>query len=112
MSAIKKAIKFVFDVLKGVLEDNIAAYSAHVAFFVTISFIPFIMLLISLLQYLPFTRAELTTQLIQAFPQDVWIKRVMAESFDGHLPDCALPYAGIAQQYLFYSARENKGNIA
>lgn len=49
---------------------------------------------------------------IQAFPQDVWIKRVMAESFDGHLPDCALPYAGIAQQYLFYSARENKGNIA
>ena len=69
MSAIKKAIKFIFDVLKGVLEDNIAAYSAHVAFFVTISFIPFIMLLISLLQYLPFTRAELTAQLIQAFPQ-------------------------------------------
>lgn len=45
---------------------------------------------------------------IEAFPQDVWIKRVMAESFNGRLPDCALPYAGIAQQYLFYSAREKK----
>lgn len=42
---------------------------------------------------------------IEAFPQDVWIKRVMAEEFDGVLPECARPYAGIAQQYLFYSAR-------
>lgn len=66
---IKKAVKFVFDVLKGIIEDNIGAYSAHVAFFVTISFIPAIMLLISLLQYLPFTRAELTAQLITVFPQ-------------------------------------------
>lgn len=40
-----------------------------------------------------------------AFPKDVWIKRVMAEEFGGELPECARPYAGIAQQYLFYGAR-------
>ena len=42
---------------------------------------------------------------IEAFPKDVWIKRAMAKLFDGELPDCAAPYAGIAQQYIFHYAR-------
>ncbi len=45
---------------------------------------------------------------IEAFPRDVWIKRALTELFDGNLPDCALPYAGIVQQYIFYFIR-NKG---
>ena len=53
---IKKLVKFVFDVINGMWRDNISAYSAQSAFFVTISFIPFVMLLISLLRFLPFTR--------------------------------------------------------
>lgn len=44
---------------------------------------------------------------IEAFPQDVWIKRAMAEYFDGHLPKVAEKYAGIVQQYIFYYIREN-----
>ena len=43
-----------------------------------------------------------------AFPKDVWIKRAMQELFDGELPECAKPYAGIAQQYFFLYARETK----
>ena len=43
-----------------------------------------------------------------AFPKDVWIKRAMQVLFDGELPDCAKPYAGIAQQYIFLYARETK----
>lgn len=46
-----------------------------------------------------------------AFPKDVWIKRAMAKLFDGQLPDCALPYAGIAQQYIFHYARMTKLDI-
>lgn len=42
---------------------------------------------------------------IECFPEDVWIKRVMRELFGGRLPDCARPYAGIVQQYLFHYAR-------
>lgn len=42
---------------------------------------------------------------IEAFPKDVWIKRAMAKLFDGELPSCAAPYAGIAQQYIFHFAR-------
>lgn len=46
---------------------------------------------------------------IEAFPQDVWIRRVMARDFGGALPESALPYAGIAQQYLFYYERDRAG---
>lgn len=46
-----------------------------------------------------------------AFPTDVWIKRAMQVLFDGELPECAKPYAGIAQQYIFLYARETKLTI-
>ena len=48
---------------------------------------------------------------IEAFPKDVWIKRATQKLFDGKLPECALPYAGIAQQYLFHYARMTKLDI-
>ena len=48
---------------------------------------------------------------VDALPRDVWIKRVLSELFDGALPDFAIPYAGIAQQYLFHWARMNKMNF-
>ncbi len=45
---------------------------------------------------------------IEAFPQDVWIKRAMQSLFGGELPQEAKEYAGIVQQYIFFYARENK----
>lgn len=42
----------------------------------------------------------------EAFPIDVWIKRVLAKYYPDGLDITALgPYAGIAQQYLFYYER-------
>ena len=48
---------------------------------------------------------------IDAFPKDVWIKRAMQVLFDGTLPECAVPFAGIAQQYIFHYARMTKLSI-
>lgn len=48
---------------------------------------------------------------IDAFPKDVWIKKAMAKLFNGVLPDCAIPYAGIVQQYIFHYARTTKLEI-
>lgn len=48
---------------------------------------------------------------IDAFPKDVWIKRALTVLFDGDFPDCAKEYAGIAQQYIFFYARETKLDI-
>lgn len=42
---------------------------------------------------------------VEAFPIDVWIKRVMAEYYPNGLPNFLLPYAGIAQQFLFHYIR-------
>ena len=43
-----------------------------------------------------------------AFPKDVWIKRAMDVLFKGELPENAKEYAGIAQQYIFFYARDTK----
>ncbi|MBR4116770.1 MAG: DNA-3-methyladenine glycosylase 2 family protein [Clostridia bacterium] len=45
---------------------------------------------------------------ISAFPKDVWIKRAMEVLFQGELPESAKEYAGIAQQYIFFYARDTK----
>lgn len=44
----------------------------------------------------------------EAFPIDVWMKRAMSELFPDGLPEYALQYAGIAQQYIFHYARMMK----
>ena len=50
---------------------------------------------------------------LDAFPVDVWIKKVMAKYFDeSFTPESLGRYAGIAQQYLFYYERylQSKGD--
>ncbi len=42
---------------------------------------------------------------VDAFPVDVWVKRIMAEMYPDGLPACAEGTAGIAQQYLFHWRR-------
>lgn len=48
---------------------------------------------------------------IDAFPVDVWVKRIMGEMYPDGLPACTNGIRGIAQQYLFHwrrnSAHEN-----
>ena len=49
---------------------------------------------------------------LDAFPIDVWIKKVMAKYFDENFDPRALgAYAGIAQQYLFYYERYVQSSI-
>ncbi len=42
---------------------------------------------------------------IEAFPIDVWVKRIMAEMYPDGLPECVKGTEGIAQQYLFHWRR-------
>ena len=45
----------------------------------------------------------------EAFPRDVWVKRIEAEHFDGHFPEENYPgYAGVLQQYIFFYERSRK----
>ncbi len=49
---------------------------------------------------------------LDAFPKDVWIKRIMEKYYPNGLPEFAKEYGGIAQQYLFHYIRtaENINN--
>lgn len=43
---------------------------------------------------------------MEAFPIDVWMKRALKENFPADFcPETLGPYAGLAQQYIFYYAR-------
>lgn len=46
---------------------------------------------------------------LDAFPKDVWVKRMLAELYPNGLPDCIKGFEGIAQQYLFDFVRNNGG---
>lgn len=41
----------------------------------------------------------------EAFPVDVWVKRIMSELYPEGLPECTNGVQGIAQQYLFHWRR-------
>lgn len=42
---------------------------------------------------------------VDAFPVDVWVKRIMSEMYPDGLPECTNGVRGIAQQYLFHWRR-------
>lgn len=45
---------------------------------------------------------------IEAFPVDVWVKRIMAELYPEGLPECTFGIEGIAQQFLFHWRRNTE----
>ena len=65
-------------------EDSISAFSAMAAFFVIISFFPFVMLLLTLVQYLPITESTMLYTLTDLFPRTVnaLIVRIVTEIYD------------------------------
>ena len=64
----KKGLKFIYDVVYGIFRDDVGAFSAQAAFFMTISFIPFIMLAISGIKFLPLSKDALIAHASAVFP--------------------------------------------
>ena len=48
---------------------------------------------------------------LEAFPVDVWVKRVLEEYYPNGLPECTKGIEGIAQQYLFHYIRKLYGKV-
>ena len=68
ISSIIKSIRLLGAKIK---KDNVSAFSAQAALFIIISFFPFIMLLLSILQYTPLTRSTLMTVFSHVFPTGI-----------------------------------------
>ena len=80
---IRKAVKFIFDVISSCIKDGINSWSAHAAFFVTVSFIPFIMLMISMVRFFPVGEAEVLGQISSVFPKGArdMVSSLITESY-------------------------------
>jgi len=69
MSNIIKAVKWVLNFSGKMKRDRVDAYSAQSAFYVIMCFIPFIMLLLTLLQYTPLNKEDLINLLMASLPK-------------------------------------------
>ena len=56
---------------KKIGDDHVAAFSAQAAFFIIISFFPFIMLLLSIVRYFPFEKSTVMRIFTQIFPSGI-----------------------------------------
>ena len=66
----KKYLKIMIGFMDRLKEDHVGAFAAQAAYFILLSFIPFLMLLITLIQYIPPIRDQkiVTDMLIQIMP--------------------------------------------
>lgn len=64
-------IKKVLAFMDKIAEDHISAYAAQSAFFLVLSLIPIILLLLTLIQYTPVTKADVMTVAYEFFPTTI-----------------------------------------
>lgn len=71
MKGLKKLYLKIIDITTEVSEHHVGAYAAQSAYFFMLCMIPIILLLLTLLQYTPVTKADVMTAVIQVFPTSV-----------------------------------------
>ena len=72
MRAVKTIYQIVWNFIKRMERDHVSAYAAQAAYFIMLSFIPIIMLLLALLKYTPVTQAELQRIFEGGVPDSVY----------------------------------------
>lgn len=68
---IKSIIRLIGFISRKIRDDHVAAYSAQAAFFIIISFFPFIMLLLSIVRYFPIEESVMLRLFTTVFPSAV-----------------------------------------
>lgn len=68
---IKRAVCFVIGFSKKISRDRVDVYSAQSAFYIMMGFIPFVMLLLTLLNYTPLTPEDMMAVLTNALPDSL-----------------------------------------
>ncbi len=67
----REFLKKIINVNKKVKKDHVSAYAAQSAFFLVLSMIPIILLLLTLVQYTPVTKADVMTAAYEIFPTTI-----------------------------------------
>ena len=71
MKKIKQIYQTITNITAGVSADHVGAYAAQTSYFFMLCMIPIILLLLTMVQYTPVTKADVMTAVIQVFPSSV-----------------------------------------
>lgn len=71
MKKIKRFLREILNQIQKIPEHHVAAYAAQSAYFFILSLIPIILLLMTLVQYTPVTKADVMTAVLQIFPTSI-----------------------------------------
>lgn len=71
MKKIKQIYQNIINITAGVSADHVGAYAAQTSYFFMLCMIPIILLLLTMVQYTPVTKADVMTAVIQVFPSSV-----------------------------------------
>lgn len=69
-SNVKKIVRAAGEFTDRISKDHVGAYAAQGAFFLLLSFIPFMMLLLNIVQYTSLTEAEVSNAVLAVIPED------------------------------------------
>ena len=69
-------IKTIRGFMKRLNEDHVGAYAAQSAYFILLSFIPFVLLVVTLVKYTPLTRDDVYSVLINMLPTEFFYQSV------------------------------------
>ena len=65
-----RAVKLIKEFSERIMGDHVGAYAAQSAFFILLSFIPFMMLLLNIIQYTPLTEEAVSSAVMSIIPED------------------------------------------
>jgi len=71
MKKVKRFLKNIVDVIQKIPEHHVAAYASQSAFFFILSLIPIILLLMTMIQITPVTKADVMTAVLRIFPTSI-----------------------------------------
>lgn len=71
MKRVKAIYQRIMNITADISADHVGAYAAQSAYFFMLCLIPIILLLITMVQYTPVTKADVMTAVIQVFPSSV-----------------------------------------
>lgn len=71
MKNVKDVYQRIMNISEDISADHVGAYAAQSAYFFMLSMIPIILLLLTMVQFTPVTKADVMTAVIQVFPASV-----------------------------------------
>lgn len=77
-----KLISFLLDMSNRIANHHLSAYAAQAAFFTVLSFFPFIMAILNLVQFLPISDTDITNMILSMIPEafNEYVKPIVMET--------------------------------